>query len=128
MIFNKQLLDDLLRKATASERLRFAVDLRNGADDNSQRMLNAIQPGSVIPIHRHPSTSETMVLLCGVADEVFYNNQGEETDRYTCSVATGILGVQVPAGMWHTLIVKEPTVIIEVKDGAYQFVGVEEVK
>lgn len=127
MVFNRELLEELLAKAAASERLRFAMDLRNGTDDNSQRMLNAIQPGSVIPIHRHPSTSETMVLLCGAADEVFYNDQGEEVERIPCSTVSGNLGVQVPAGTWHTLIVKEPTVIIEVKDGAYQPVSAEDV-
>lgn len=119
MLIDNKLMDDLLEKATTNVRKRVNFDLRDSFDDASQRMLNALQPGSFIDIHRHPETSETIVLLRGAVTEIFYDEKGVECERYELSVADGNIGLQLPAGTWHTLIPREPSVIIEVKDGKY---------
>ena len=116
------LLDDLTTKAKASPRLRMNLDLRNGADDQSQRMLNAIEPDSVVPIHRHQKSSETVVCLRGRVVEEYY----DELDR-TCTEAIElspngpVVALNIPAGQWHTLrSLESGSVILEVKDGAYE--------
>lgn len=119
MEINDKLLDELLSQAETNERRRVNLDLRNGDGDTSQRMLNALQPGTLVPIHRHTTTSETVILLRGHVTELFYNEKGVECGRYELNPGKGIYGVQVPVGMWHTLVVHEPSVIIEMKDGAY---------
>lgn len=119
MEINDKLLDELLFQAETNERRRVNLDLRNGDGDTSQRMLNALQPGTLVPIHRHTTTSETVILLRGHVTELFYNEKGVECGRYELNMGKGIYGVQVPVGMWHTLAVHEPSVIIEMKDGAY---------
>ncbi|MDD4590205.1 MAG: WbuC family cupin fold metalloprotein [Parabacteroides sp.] len=119
MLIDNKLMDDLLEKAITNVRKRVNFDLRDSDDDNSQRMLNALQPGSFIDIHRHPNTSETLVVLRGAVTEIFYDEKGVECERYELSVADGNIGLQIPAGTWHTLIPREPSVIIEVKDGKY---------
>lgn len=113
-------MDGLLEKASQNIRKRMNLDLRDSPDDTSQRMLNAIQLGSFIDIHRHPETSETVVLLRGAVTELFYNDRGVEIARYELSIATGNAGLQIPAGTWHTLIPREPSVIMEVKNGRYK--------
>ena len=116
------LLDSLTKQAKGSARLRVSYDLRNSAADLSQRMLNAIEPGSVIPIHRHPNTSETMVVLRGRVVEEFYD-EFERTCCATYEVSAGgpVCAVNIPAGTWHTLRALESgTVILEMKDGAYE--------
>lgn len=119
MEINKNLLDSLFAQAEENPRLRQNFDLRTSSADTSQRMLNALQPGTHVPIHRHTTTSETVILLRGHVTELFYNEKGVECGRYDLNPAKGVYGVQVPVGMWHTLIVHEPSVIIEMKDGAY---------
>lgn len=119
MEINDKLLDELLAQAGTNERRRINLDLRNGEGDTSQRMLNALLPGTHVPIHRHTKTIETVILLRGHITELFYDEKGVECTRHELNPASGIYGVQVPAGMWHTLIVHEPSVIIEMKDGAY---------
>lgn len=119
MEINKNLLDSLFAQAEENPRLRQNFDLRTSSADTSQRMLNALQPGTHVPIHRHTTTSETVILLRGHVTELFYNEKGVECGRYELNPAKGVYGVQVPVGMWHTLIVHEPSVIIEMKDGAY---------
>ena len=119
MEINDKLLDELLAQAGTNERRRINLDLRNGEGDTSQRMLNALLPGTHVPIHRHTKTIETVILLRGHITELFYVEKGVECARHELNPASGIYGVQVPAGMWHTLIVHEPSVIIEMKDGAY---------
>ena len=119
MEINDKLLDELLAQAGTNERRRINLDLRNGEGDTSQRMLNALLPGTHVPIHRHTKTIETVILLRGHITELFYKEKGVECARHELNPASGIYGVQVPAGMWHTLIVHEPSVIIEMKDGAY---------
>lgn len=119
MEINDKLLDEQLAQAGTNERRRINLDLRNGEGDTSQRMLNALLPGTHVPIHRHTKTIETVILLRGHITELFYDEKGVECARYELNPASGIYGVQVPAGMWHTLIVHEPSVMIEMKDGAY---------
>ena len=116
------LLDSLTEQAKASPRLRMNYDLRNSNADTSQRMLNAIEPGSVVPIHRHQKTSETFVVLRGRVIEEFYDEL-EKICSATYEVSAGgpVSALNIPAGTWHTLrAIESGTVILEVKDGAYE--------
>lgn len=123
------ILDDLTAKAKASDRLRMNLDLRNSADDQSQRMLNAIEPGSVVPIHRHRSTSETVVCLRGRLVEEYYDELERRcTDAIELSTGGPVVALNIPAGQWHTVRALESgTVIMEVKDGAYAPIGPEDI-
>lgn len=120
MIIDNALLDGLLEKAKESPRLRMNMDMRNGSGDSSQRMLNALLPGTVVPIHRHRETSETTMILRGKLFMVLYNDLGAQTDRYLLDPSLGNYGVQIPAGQWHSVEVIDPSVILESKDGAYK--------
>lgn len=116
------LLDSLTEQAKASPRLRMNLDLRTSDADTSQRMLNAIEPGSVVPIHRHQKSSETFVVLRGRVVEKFYDEL-ERICSATYDVAAGgpVCALNIPAGTWHTLRALESgTVILEMKDGAYE--------
>ena len=119
MIINDQLLDEILAKAEASPRLRMNKDLRNSDEDKSQRMLNVLLPGTIVPIHRHRETSETTMIIRGKLFMVFYNDLGAQTERYLLDPTIGNYGVQIPKGQWHTVEVIEPSAIFEVKDGPY---------
>jgi len=116
---DKSLLDDLFAKAKASERKRMNYDLRTSVEDGGQRMLNALLPGTVVPIHRHPISNENVLLLCGKLVEIYYDDNGEETARYPLDPSIGNFGCVVPAGVWHTVDVIEPSIIYEAKDGRY---------
>ena len=116
---NKSLLNDLFAKAKDSARMRMNYDLRTSASDNFQRMLNALLPGTTVPIHRHPLSNENVILLCGKLVEVIYDAEGNETERIHLDPSAGNFGCVVPAGSWHTVEVLEPSVIFEAKDGAY---------
>ena len=121
MIIDKELLDSLTEQAKRSPRLRMNLDLRNSAADTSQRMLNAIEPSSVVPIHRHRKTSETVVVLRGRVIEEFYDDVGTCYERVEVAPGASVCALNIPAGTWHTLISLESgTVILEVKDGAYE--------
>ena len=119
MIINDELLDKIKSEAETSPRLRMNMDLRNSGDDKSQRMLNVLQPGTVVPIHRHRTTSETAMIVRGKLFIVFYDDLGGQTERYLLDRAIGNYGVQIPKGQWHTVEVIEPSVIIEFKGGPY---------
>lgn len=122
-VFDPAFLDALLVSAAESPRLRMNHDLRNSAADTSQRMLNALMPGTVVPVHRHEDTAETVVCLRGRLWEVIYeevDNKFREVSRHLLCPAEGSHGMQVPAGAWHTIEVLEPSVIFEAKDGAYR--------
>ena len=115
------LLNSLTQQAKSSPRLRASYDLRNSASDNSQRLLNALEPGTVVPIHRHPATSETLVVLRGKLKETFFNDRGEITGAFVCEAGSEIFGCNIPAGQWHTVeSLESGTVIFEAKDGKYE--------
>lgn len=116
---DKKLINDLLDKAVVSERKRMNYDLRTSANDGSQRMLNALLPGTVVPVHRHPMSNENVLLLCGKLMEVIYDTDGNETERIHLDPSMGNFGCVVPAGAWHSVEVLEPSVIYEAKDAKY---------
>ena len=122
VIIDQKLLDDLSAQAKASPRLRQSYDLRNTPEDNSQRMLNAIEPGSDMPIHRHKHTSETVVCLRGCLVEEFYDELERIcTDAIELSPNGPVVALNIPIGQWHTVRALESgTVILECKDGPYE--------
>ena len=119
MIFDNTVFDALMSEASASPRLRMNMDLRNSPEDGSQRMLNALEVGTVMPVHRHRATSETQLLLRGVIDVMFYDDSGREMQRFRLDPLNGNYGVNIPVGQWHSLEVIEPAVLFEAKDGPY---------
>ena len=144
MEIEKDLLDSLFAQAKENPRLRQNFDLRTSSADTSQRMLNALLPGTVVPIHRHEETTETVICLCGKLDEVIYEEvisyengmvefpqgmDGQDTSRkvsyreiqriHLCP-SQAQYGCQIPKGAWHTVEVIEPSVIFEAKDGVYK--------
>lgn len=128
MKVSQALLDDLTAQAKVSPRLRINYDLRNSSEDGSQRMLNAIEPGSPLPVHRHRHSSETVVCLRGRLQEVFYNDAGEETEVIELAPDSDCVALNIPIGQWHTVRVLESgTVILECKDGKYEPLGEEDV-
>ena len=138
-LLDKDLLSALHERAVDSPRLRMNFDLRTTAEDGSQRMLNALEPGTHVAIHRHLKTAETVICLEECLDWVFYEelpnmdaggpvHDGEvaadescfvETARYRVCPREGQYGIQVPLGAWHSVVVHEPSTILEAKDGAY---------
>ncbi|NLZ50947.1 MAG: cupin fold metalloprotein, WbuC family [Rikenellaceae bacterium] len=119
LTITNQLIDNLLEQAASTPRLRKHYDLRNAAREDSQRMLNALLPGTPLPIHRHNDTDETIIILKGRMDEVFYNAKGEEVSRVHLDASKGQYGVQIPASQYHSVEVFEPSVIVEFKAGRY---------
>lgn len=121
-------MDDLTAKAIESPRLRMNLDLRNSTADGSQRMLNAIEPESILPVHRHPKSSETVVCLRGCLEEVYYDESGKPTNKFVLSPCGPVVALSIPMGQWHTARALETgTVIMEAKDGAYEPIGVEDI-
>lgn len=116
---DKLLISTLLAQAAENPRLRKNYDLRTSPAEGCQRMLNALLPGTVVPIHRHPHSNESVLLLCGKLVEVIYDDAGNELERCHLDTSAGNFGCIVPAGAWHTVEVLEPSVIMEVKDGRY---------
>lgn len=129
MVVSQAVLDELTAQAKASPRLRMNMDLRNGPEDSSQRMLNAIEPGSPLPIHRHKYTSETVVCLRGRFVEEFYDELERIcTDAIDLTPGGPIFLVNVPAGQWHTVRALESgSVLLEMKDGKYEPLGSEDI-
>ena len=115
---NRKLISELFAKALLNPRFRQNYDLRN-PDDNGQRMLNALMPGTDVPIHRHTQSNETVILLCGKIIEILYDDTGNETERFHLDPTLGNFGCVIPAGVWHSVDVLEPSVIFEAKDGRY---------
>ena len=122
MKITQALLDSLTEQAKASPRLRMNLDLRDSDSDSSQRMLNAIEPGSDVPIHRHQNTSETVVCLRGRLIEEFYDGLERScTEAIEVSPNGPVVALNIPAGQWHTVRALESgTVIIEMKNGKYE--------
>lgn len=116
---NKKLISELLNQALVNPRLRQNYDLRTSSNDGGQRMLNALMPGTVVPIHRHPNSNENVYLICGKLVEIIYDENGNETERVLLDPKIGNFGCVVPVGVWHSVEVLEPSVIYEAKDGKY---------
>ena len=128
MVIDQKVLDDLTAQAKASPRLRMNLDLRNSSADGSQRMLNALEPGTPLPIHRHMKSSETVVCLRGHLREIFYNDGGEVTEVFDLAPGGPCVGLNIPLGQWHGVEVLESgTVILECKDGGYEPIGPEDI-
>ena len=126
MIIDQSILDGLTAQAKASPRLRMNMDLRNSPEDQSQRMLNAIEPGTILPIHRHRVSSETVVCLRGHFEEYFYDAEGRLTD--TIDMVPGGTIINIPIGQWHNLkSLESGTVLLECKDGPYEPIGDEDI-
>lgn len=133
MLITNELLDRLSEDAKASPRLRMNYDLRTQAfeasdwKDQSQRMLNALSPGTVIPVHRHLDTSETVICIRGAVEEVFFDDKGNETEHFVLRYGSDCCTVQVPRGTYHTCRSLEPgSVIFEAKDRPYDPVNTED--
>ena len=128
MVINKELLDALTTQAKESPRLSMNLDLRNSAEDGSQRMLNAIEPESEVPVHRHMKTSETVVVLRGRVVEEYYSDEGVCEASYEVSPQGPVYALNIPAGTWHTLrSLESGTVILEMKNGAFEPIGEDDV-
>lgn len=121
MIIDNRLLDVLSSQAKVSPRLRQAFDLRNTPEDNSQRMLNALEPGTVMPIHRHLASSETVTLLRGKICWHFYDGAGNETESVMLDANGDVRCINVEKGGWHSLeCLESGSVLLECKDGRYE--------
>lgn len=128
MIIDKELLDNLTAQAKNNPRLRHAMDLRNSSEDKSQRMLNALEPGTVMPIHRHHGSSETVVILRGKIKWVFYDDDGNETEKVTLDANGWPRMLNVERDRWHSLVCLESgSVLYESKDGAYHLLEEDEI-
>lgn len=128
MLLDKKLLNQLSKSASENPRLRTSFDLRNTDKDNSQRMLNALQPGTILPIHRHPFTAETLIMVRGSVCQKFYNDKGVVTDSFILKAGGDCSAIQIPAGQFHSLeCLEADTVIFEAKDGPYMPVSAEDI-
>jgi len=126
MIIDKSILDELTAKAKASERLRCNLDMRNSAEDQSQRMLNALEPGTIMPIHRHKGSSETCICIRGHFEEYFYDEDGNLID--TIDMVPGGVVLNIEKGQWHSLkCLESGTILFEAKDGAYEPLSDEDI-
>lgn len=127
MFFDNSFFEDLSKKAKESPRLRVNFDLRNSPEDGSQRMLNALEPGTVLPIHRHRKSSEIMVVIKGSVKEFFYNESGEMTSTWILKSGENSI-IEIPVGQWHSLeCLESGTIIYESKDGKYEPTSSEDI-
>lgn len=128
MIVDTKLMDDLSAQAKANPRLRQAFDLRTTSEDQSQRILNAVEPGTILPIHRHRGSTETIIVLRGKVVQHYYDDNGNKTASYKLAPNSAQVGMSVPVGQWHTLeSLEEGSIIFECKDGAYQPLSAEDI-
>lgn len=128
MRIDKELLDNLTEQAKNSPRLRMNYDLRDSADDKSQKMLNALEPGTILPIHRHPAFSEVVVMVRGKAVQYMYDDKGNVIDEIRMAAGSDCPGMVVEKGAWHRLeSLESGTVIIESKEGAYTPLAAEDI-
>ena len=127
MIIDNKILDELTEKAKANPRLRQAMDLRNSSEDGSQRMLNALEPGTVMPIHRHHGSSETVIILRGKIRWMFYDESANETESILLDANGDIRMLNVERNRWHSLECLESAVLFECKNGAYTPLAEDEI-
>ena len=121
-------MDSLSQQAKESPRLRQAFDLRTTPNDSSQRILNAVEPGTILPIHRHRGSTETIVVLRGKVVQHYYDDNGNKTASFELAPGSAQVGMSVPVGQWHALeSLEEGSVIFESKDGAYQPLSAEDI-
>ena len=121
MIVDQKLMDSLSQQAKANPRLRQAFDLRTTPEDQSQRILNAVEPGTILPIHRHRGSTETIIVLRGKVVQHYYDDNGNKTVSYELAPNSAQVGMSIPVGQWHALeSLEEGSIIFECKDGAYQ--------
>lgn len=124
MLIDQTLLDSLTGRAKSSPRLRMNMDLRNSSEDQSQRMLNALEPGTVMPIHRHLASSETVALLRGKVRWRFYDDHGKVDEEVVLDANGDVRCINVEKGRWHSLeCLESGSVLLESKDGAYAPLG-----
>jgi cupin fold WbuC family metalloprotein len=120
MIIDKKLLDSITEQAKKSPRLRMNYNLHGSLDAKAQRLFNALEPGTVLPVHRHVNTAESYILIRGKLNVIFYDDDSKIIEKTCLDLSMGKYGVHIPAGQWHTLEVLESgTIIFEVKDGPY---------
>lgn len=128
MKIDKALFDSVSSAARQTPRLRMNFDMRTSADDQSQRMINAIEPGTELPVHRHRNSTEICIVLRGSAEEIFYDDNGNETERVMMKPNSDCCGVNIELGRWHKIVSLEAgTVIFESKDGAYEPLSPEDI-
>ena len=128
MNIDKEILDRLTAEAKGCERLRMNFDLRTSSDDKSQRMLNALEPGTKVPVHRHRSTAETVIIIRGKVKEILFDENGNVAEEIMMEPGGDCPVLQIPAGQWHTIeSLESGTVIFEAKDGAFAPLSEEDI-
>lgn len=128
MLLDNKFFDGIQEQAKNSSRRRMNYDLRTSAEDSSQRMLNVLMSDTIVPIHRHPETSETVVVCRGAIREEFYDDQGHKTEEFILRAGGECPAIQVPKGVFHTTVcLEDGSVIFEAKDGAYKPISPEDV-
>ena len=129
MLIDDHLLDEVTERAKASERLRMNFNLHDSLQSGAQRLLNAMEPGTVLPVHRHRQTAETYILLRGRLKVFFHDSDGRVSESFLLDPLEGQYGVHIPAGQWHSLeVLQSGSVIFEVKEGPYEPLGEGDVK
>lgn len=128
MLIDNNLLDLATEQAKESERLRMNYNLHDNLDAKAQRLLNALEPGTILPIHRHTHTAETYIVLRGSINVLFYNENKNPENQFSVNPKEGVYGIHIPSGQWHTLeVIESGTVIFEVKEGLYAPLGEEDI-
>lgn len=119
-IIDKELLDDVSLQAKLSDRLRMNYNFHESLEDKCHRMLNAVEPGTLVPIHRHPTKDESFVILRGKVRSTTYNDDGSVIESVVLCHENGVYGVDIPKNVWHRLEAMEPdSVIFECKEGPF---------
>ena len=120
MVIDKKILDELTASAKASPRLRMNLNFHQSLEDKCHRMLNAVEPGSDIPIHRHPDKDESFVVLRGRVRSTTYKGDGTVIESVVLSQEDGLYGVDIPKGVWHKLeSLESGSVVFECKEGPF---------
>ncbi len=128
MIIDKKLFDEISLKACENERLRMNYNLHDKLEDDVQRLLNALEPGTVLPVHRHKNTAETYIVMRGRLELFLFDENGKLTDNIDINPVEGRYGVHIQAGTWHTInVLEKGTVIFEVKQGPYKPLETDEI-
>lgn len=119
-IIDEHLLNELSLEAKSLPRLRMNNNFHQSLEDKCHRFLNAVEPGTVVPIHRHPTKDETFVLLRGKVRSTTYNDDGSIVESVILSQEDGLYGVDIPKGVWHNLeSLESGSVFFECKEGPF---------